>query len=481
MDLLFLFLPTLFPICHSDCSVTYSLPSRFDSLSFFWTDCVLIRHVVFSGLSAGLPGRGGAVSIIASISDAHIVDVTFIECRSSISGGACYLSTTTTTLDQICAANCSSGSHSHFIDLLAAQIDSRHSLNATTVLAAGWFRAVLTTDATLGVDDGCGSDVSNVNFTGGRVTGEGAVCACEPGSRPITFSSLTVVANVGQSIIRVDQRSSKPRISHSVFVNNSASVALLTANHFGIDVDGSIFAGNSEPVCRLANPSNYFGFAGCAFSGPFPITWAYSPAPNYVYTHTATFVIAGWSSFACAVEQKSAPYRSRSLPVRSRSVGRATRTRTDVAGYASGTVRRERSVTVTIERSMSVPEVRSVTGSSHAGMRTTAVFTMSEWLVTDSGGAGGDGQIGALGLYLGVIGGAAIAGVGAGIGVFFAWRARGAGVDHRPMATEHADDGYVAGQWGREKVAQITNGPPKGEVSIRSIATIPGDDSDELL
>jgi hypothetical protein len=106
---------------------------------------------------------------------------------------------------------------------------------------------------------------------------------------------------------------------------------------------------------------------------------------------------------------------------------------------------------------------------------------MSEWFITDSGG--GAGQVGALGLYIGVLCGAAIAGVGAGVGIFLVWRSRAkvAGVNRRGLVQDTADDGYVSGQWDRARPATLSGAPPNSNVSVVSMATIHGDDIDELL
>jgi hypothetical protein len=120
---------------------------------------------------------------------------------------------------------------------------------------------------------------------------------------------------------------------------------------------------------------------------------------------------------------------------------------------------------------MTVTAVRSITVTAPPALRTTAPFTMSEWFITHSGGAG---QVDAVGLYIGVLSGAAVAGVGAGIGIFLVWRSRRkvAGVNPRGLVQETAEDGYVAGQWGAA---------PETNVSVVSIAMIHGDDIDELL
>jgi hypothetical protein len=403
----------------SECLLVYSSSARFDSFRYYWSDCVIIRHSVFSNLTAGSAGLGGAVSIVAPIGDAHISSVTFTQCRAfgdfpvAGAGGACYLSTTTTAVDAVCAHSCSSGGHAHFIDLLAGHPESRHTISSSTVVGGGSVRSARPTDATLGIDGGSEVEVWNLNFTNCRVSGEGAVSACEPGSRPIMYASLTLVNNSGQSLLHVDDRSSKPRLIHSVIVNNTVGIAVLTANYFGIDVDFTIFSGNGDKICWLTNPSNYFGFSGCVFSGAFPPTWAYSPASNFMHTRTATYAISGWNTWLCAVR----PIPSKSLIVRSRTINRS----------AGG-----RSIAPS-------PTARGTSSSKLSpGLATTHPFEPTEWWLTHTGDSSAKG--GPMTLYLSLVGGSAIAIVGAIAVVLFMFRSPAAppGVDPGALSTNFA-------------------------------------------
>jgi hypothetical protein len=205
-----MFFPILLSFSLSDCPFVYISPIRFDSFLYYFWDCVIIRQSIFFDLTAGPSGLGGAISIVAPISDARITAVTFSECRAAGAGGACYLATTTTAIDSVCANNCSSGGHAHFVDLLADDVKTAHSITSSTVFNAGWFKSLRTTDRTLGIDGGSEVEISSLNFTNCQVSGEGAVSSCEPGSRPIVYNSLTIVGNGGQSLLHVDSRSSKP-------------------------------------------------------------------------------------------------------------------------------------------------------------------------------------------------------------------------------------------------------------------------------
>jgi hypothetical protein len=425
-----------------ECALVYSSGARFDSLPYYWSDCVVIRGCVFANLTAGPGGLGGAVSIVAPIADARISGVTFTECRAfgdfpvPGAGGACYLSTTATAVERACAHNCSAGGHAHFIALLAGRPESRHTVASSTVGGGGAARSARATDATLGVDGGSEAAVSDLNFTNCRVSGEGAVAACEPGSRPVLFASLTAVGNSGQSLLRVDARSSKARLLHSVVVDNAVGVAVLTANYFGIDVEATIFSGNGEKICWLTNPSNYFGFSGCVFSGAFPPTWAYSPAANFMPTRTATYAISGWVTALCGVT----PVRARSRPPRSRTAGAASPAR---SAPPAPTERPARTA------------LPSPTKPSLA-VRTTAPFEPTEWPLTPPGDGGKAGS--PLALYVSLAGGSAIAVVGAiAIGVWI-WRAPAPpGVDPRSLAESFTDPF------------------PRDSAPPRSIATLPGD------
>jgi hypothetical protein len=451
-----MFFAAIVALCASDCFLIYSSSVRFDSFLFYWSGCVIIRNCVFANLTAGPAGLGGAVSIVAPIADARITSVTFTQCRAfgdfpAIgAGGACYLSTTTTAVDCVCAHNCSSGGHAHFIDLLAGHPESRHTIASSTVLAAGSVRSLHATDATLGIDGGSEVEVSNMNFTNCRVSGEGAVTACEPGSRPIIYTSLTLLGNSGQSLLHMDDRSSKPRLLHSVIVDNRVGIAVLTANYFGIDVESTIFNGNGDNICLLTNPSNYFAFSRCVFSGSFPSTWAYSPATNFMHTRTATYAISGWNTWLCAVTM----IPTRSFPFRTKMVRSRSSTQ-------SGSL-------LPTEPTGTVPP--SQTKLSHA-LATTPPFEPTEWPLTHAGDSGTAG--GPLTLYLSLVGGSGIA-IVAGIAIaIFIWRAPATPPALNPTTLAESftnpDSASRDRPWTRDS-------PPPA-----SIPTLPGDDIDEFL
>jgi hypothetical protein len=437
-------LPQLFAFSWADC-FTYSFPNRFDSSFYpFWTDCVVISQTVFLGLSSGRDGLGGAVAVVTPLSECRVTFVTFFSCRAIGeflmlgAGGACYLLPAKTTISQVCARNCSTGGHGHFAVLCADRPDGVHSANMSTVCFGGLIVSPHLTDATFSLDGGAELGLSSVNFTDCLTTGEGASVACKPGDRPITFSQLTIVGSSGQSLIRVDGRTTKAHLSHSVIVNNTVQTAVLAGDRYGIEVEATIFSGNGDKICSLTNPSNVFAFSNCVFSGPFPPTVAHAPASNLVFTQTATWAIAGWSTAWC---------RATPIAYRTQTV---TLTRTEVASNRP-----------------------SCTGP----------FTQSAWPIIHSGGD--DSQTGgAGGLYGAIGGGAAIAGIVAGAVVFLVLRRRShpAGTSARPLTEEVPGAGspYVESSWQREPVAVV---PPDGNGAQSGARSVAGlrEDIDELL
>jgi hypothetical protein len=471
----------------SDCPRVYTSSLRFDSFLFPWSDCVLIRECIFTDLASLPVGLGGAISIIAPIADVRVTEATFIECRafgdfaSAGSGGACYLDTTTTAITFVCASNCSAGSRAHFTDLVAAHAEARHSVDASTVLSAGSHRSLHATDATFAVEGGSETSFSGLNFTNCRVSGEGAVCGCEPGDRRITFTNIVAVANAGQSLLHVNERPNKPQLAHSVICDNAVSRAVLTGVHYGIDVETTIFSGNGDKICSLTNPSNLFSFSACVFSGPFPTTCAYAQAPNLLFTRTATYAISGRNTWPCVVTPLASPSRLASRSAAS-SRRRSATPRAQDWPPSTATARAPGTVGATPNRSTAASSARSPSPTAH-GLQTTAPFTPSEWPPVHSSGSNGDA--GVIGLYCGIIGGSAIAGIAAGVIVFLVWQKRGAkpGLDPRGLSTDFTgmDGAYVDSQWRRDPLQEFARQHPQAGAEVPSMSTFRGEDIDELL